>query len=214
MVLPLKRVGAPCSKPPADGVRSSRVQLAVPPRSRGTASPAPAQLRPPAPPGRQRRAAPRRRGARPASAASSRPKGSWPRGWRGSARRCRAPSRARPGTGRARRRARPSGDAQPADRARAEVGDDVAEHVLGHDHVVEVGLLQQVHGDRVGVGVVDLDVGVVGGHLVAHGAEEGVAAQDVGLVAHRHAALAVARRAVARRARSNAKRATRSRPCA
>ncbi|MNQ97940.1 hypothetical protein D3C85_1136110 [compost metagenome] len=54
-----------------------------------------------------------------------------------------------------------------------------------------------MHGDGVGIGVVDLHIGVAGRHVIADTAKERIGAQDIGLVADGHAALAVARRAVA-----------------
>ena len=51
------------------------------------------------------------------------------------------------------------GDAHAALNHRAEVGDDVAEHVVGDDHVEPLGVLHHPHAGGVDVGVVALDVG-------------------------------------------------------
>ncbi len=74
-------------------------------------------------------------------------------------------------------------DAQrPGDLA-GEVGEDVAEHVLGDDHVELVGAADEVHGHGVDVEVVDADVRVVLGDLAADVAEQaGGHLQHVGLV--------------------------------
>jgi hypothetical protein len=77
--------------------------------------------------------------------------------------------------------------AEAADGGRRQVREDVAEHVLGDDHVVVAGALDQVHRHRVHVGVLRLDVGVVHRHLVEQRAEERVALEHVGLVDERHA---------------------------
>ena len=53
-----------------------------------------------------------------------------------------------------------------------------------------------MHRHGVGEGIVGLDVGIFGGHAVEDATEEGVAAQDVGLVAAGDAALPIHRRAV------------------
>ena len=79
-----------------------------------------------------------RRPSRGRAGASSRPTGTSPAGWRSPARRCPAPSRARARTGPACRRSPSDALGQHADRAgehRRLVAEDVAEHVLGDDHV-------------------------------------------------------------------------------
>ena len=53
------------------------------------------------------------------------------------------------------------GDAQRSGDLAGQVGQDVAEHVLGDDDVELVGVADQVHGHRVDVEVVELDVGVL-----------------------------------------------------
>ena len=85
--------------------------------------------------------------------------------------------------------------AEPAHGGGGQVREDVAEHVLGHDHVVVGRALDEIHRHRVDVGVLGLDVGVVGRHLVEQGAEEGVALEHVGLVDERHPPDPVAGRA-------------------
>ena len=57
------------------------------------------------------------------------------------------------------------GDAEAADEARAEVGQDVAVEVGQHEHVVELGLLHELHAHVVDDAVLELDVGVLLGHL-------------------------------------------------
>jgi len=59
-----------------------------------------------------------------------------------------------------------------------EVGDDVAEHVGGHDHVVGVGVLHHPHAAGVDVVVVGLHVGVVLGHLLERPPPEVVAERE------------------------------------
>ena len=78
-----------------------------------------------------------------------------------------------------------------------EVGDDVAEHVLGHHHVVEVRTLDHVRRHRVYYRVVRLDIGICGGDLREDPAEERVASQHVRLVAQCDPSLAVPQRAIA-----------------
>jgi len=63
------------------------------------------------------------------------------------------------------------GRGQQADRSRHHadlVAQDVAEQVLGEDHVEAVGSLQQLEGGRVHVAVLQLDVRVFPGHLGHH----------------------------------------------
>ncbi len=64
----------------------------------------------------------------------------------------------------------------------AQVGDDISEHVRGHDDVEPLGILDHPHGDRIHVGVVGLDVRILFGHLGegAHPQIVGVG-QNVGL---------------------------------
>ena len=54
-----------------------------------------------------------------------------------------------------------------------EVGDDVAEHVGGDDHVVELGVLHHPHAAGVDVVVVGLDVGIFVGRLPGTSATTG-----------------------------------------
>ena len=53
-------------------------------------------------------------------------------------------------------------EAEPADQAGAEVGDDVAVEVRQHEHVVLLGPLDELHAEVVHDPVVELDVGVLG----------------------------------------------------
>ena len=75
------------------------------------------------------------------------------------------------------------GEADPAGDGAGEVGEDVAEEVVGDDDVVARGPLDQVDAGRVDVVVVTAHPGVLGGHLVdgplPQVAGEG---EDVGLV--------------------------------
>src|SRR5690606_13128118 len=73
-----------------------------------------------------------------------------------------------------------------------EVGEDVAEEVVGDDHVVAPRVVHEVDAGGVDVVVAGADVGVVGGHLV-EGALPQVAGvgQHVGLV-HQGGVLATA----------------------
>ena len=62
-----------------------------------------------------------------------------------------------------------------------EVGDDVAEHVRGDDHVVELGVLHDPHAAGVDVVVVGFDVGVLGRDFFERAPPEVVAEDDVRL---------------------------------
>src|SRR5690606_18687773 len=75
------------------------------------------------------------------------------------------------------------GEPDPPGYRAAEVGEDVAEEVVGDDHVVLLGRLHEVDAGRVDVVVGGGDVGVLGGHLF-EGALPEVAGEgeDVGLV--------------------------------
>ncbi len=57
------------------------------------------------------------------------------------------------------------GEPEPAGDGCGDVGEDVAEHVLGHDDVERVGWADELHRDAVDERVPQLDVGVVGGEL-------------------------------------------------
>ena len=75
------------------------------------------------------------------------------------------------------------GHAQAAHQAGAEVAQDVAKQVGGHDHVVLVGPLDELHAHVVHDAVVELDLRVVGGHLAGNGQEQPVRdLEDVALV--------------------------------
>ena len=67
------------------------------------------------------------------------------------------------------------GDAEAALNHRAEVGDDVAEHVGGDDHVVVLGVLHHPHAAGIDVVVVGLHVGVFLGHVLKRPPPEVVA---------------------------------------
>ncbi len=71
------------------------------------------------------------------------------------------------------------GDAHAALDDAAEVGDDVAEHVRGDDHVVELGVLDDPHAAGVDVVVVFFDVGIFLADLLERAPPEVVAEDDV-----------------------------------
>ena len=74
-------------------------------------------------------------------------------------------------------------DAEAADEAGAEVGDDVAVQVREHEDVVELGLLHELHAHVVDDPVLELDVGVLGCDLARDLEPEAVGVlHDVGLV--------------------------------
>ncbi len=90
--------------------------------------------------------------------------------------------------------------AHAADQPRGQVGQDVAEHVLGDHHVVVPGLADHVERGRVDVVVPRLDVGKARGALVEDLAEERHRAEHVRLVDAGHAPRAPARLAPPREA--------------
>ena len=65
------------------------------------------------------------------------------------------------------------GDAEAADEAGAQVGDDVAVQVRAHQHVVQLGLLHELHAHVVDDAILELDVGVALGDLAARRAGTG-----------------------------------------
>ncbi len=69
-----------------------------------------------------------------------------------------------------------------ADEPGGQVGEDVAEHVLRHEHVELPRPLHQVERLGVDVGVLMGDAGIALGHLVEHLAKESVTLEDVRLV--------------------------------
>src|SRR6266852_7633382 len=85
------------------------------------------------------------------------------------------------------------GHAQPALKAGGEVGDDVAEHVVGYDYVERPRVADQGGAERVHVHVLRLDLRIFGGDLFADlfkrplPQSSGVG-HGVGLVAHQDAA--------------------------
>jgi hypothetical protein len=80
-------------------------------------------------------------------------------------------------------------DAHPSLDHGAQVRDDVAEHVVGDDHIEPRGVIQQVDARGVHVDVIAFDVGELRPNLVDHAPVEvaGVG-QHVGLVHQRHLA--------------------------
>ena len=63
------------------------------------------------------------------------------------------------------RQAGRGGEPEPAGDRGGEVGEDVAEHVLGHDHVELLGRARELHGRVVHQHVLDRDVRIVHRHL-------------------------------------------------
>ena len=134
----------------------------------------PARSRGPPPCARESRASARRRGWRR-------------RDWRDRCRRTSAPSRAPARTSRSVPgwRLAEAAIAEAALQRGAEIGDDVAEHVVGDDHVEALGLADQLHRQGVDEEVAGLDLRILGGHLVEAPLPEIVAvAHDVRLVGH------------------------------
>ena len=129
----------------------------------------------------------------------------WPAGWRSPGPRCPAPSRGRARTGRAFALAQ-AGAGQHPERAgddRRLVAEDVAEHVLGEDHVEVARRGDELHRGRVDERVLELDVReLLGVHAVDDLAPEPARLQDVGLVDARDLAIARPRTRCARSARS------------
>jgi hypothetical protein len=88
---------------------------------------------------------------------------------------------------------RPGGDAEPADQARGQVGDDVAVQVREHQDVVQVGLLHELHAHVVDDPVLELDVRELLGDLPRDAQVEAVGVlHDVRLVHRRDLAAALA----------------------
>ena len=85
-------------------------------------------------------------------------------------------------------------EAHAAHQAGAEVGKDVAEHVLGRQHIEFPGLAHQVERHRIHVVRAMRDIGVVARDLGEDAAHEGEGAEDIRLVHQRHGALAPAPR--------------------
>ena len=84
---------------------------------------------------------------------------------------------------------RPRRDAHPALDHRAQVGEDVAEHVVGDDHVEPGGVLDEVDAGGVDVDVVRRHVRAPLGHLRERARPQvSRVVQDVRLVGHGHAA--------------------------
>ena len=78
---------------------------------------------------------------------------------------------------------RPRRHAQPADQTRAQVADNVAVEVFGHQHVVQLGLLHQLHAHVVDQPLFELDVAVLRSDRFADGLKQPVRVlHDVGLV--------------------------------
>src|SRR4051812_45169467 len=75
----------------------------------------------------------------------------------------------------------------------AQIRDDVAEHVFGHDDVIKVGFAQHMNRDCVRVRVVKLYIWKVRTDFGGDCPKERVALQDIRLVANGQAALAVPR---------------------
>ena len=112
--------------------------------------------------------------------------------------------RARPGRVEVRR----GGPPDPAGDGAAEVGEDVAEEVVGDDHVVPAGVLHEVDARGVDVVVAGRDVGVLGGDLVEGALPEIAGEREHVRLVHEREVTGGRRD----RARSNAKRTHRSTP--
>ena len=100
--------------------------------------------------------------------------------------------------------ARRRSQAETAGDGRGDVGEDVAEHVLGHDHVEAVGVGDELHRRAVDERMPQLDVGIVRRHLVDDPPPEARRVEHVRLVDRRRDA------PLRLRASSNARRAMRS----
>ena len=85
------------------------------------------------------------------------------------------------------------GQPQPADQRRAQIGEDVAELVLGHDHVERLRVLHHVQAGRIHIGGFSGNRWVPVGHVEEHPAEEREAAEHVRLVHARYQLLPVER---------------------
>src|SRR5579859_994889 len=83
-------------------------------------------------------------------------------------------------------------EAEAADRRAAQVAEDVAQEVLADNHVEGVRLEYERLSRRIGVAAFEDDFRILRAHRFDHGAEEGEAAQHVGLVHTGDAAHAVA----------------------
>ena len=72
--------------------------------------------------------------------------------------------------------------AHAADQAGAQVGENVAKHVLGHHHIIIPGRAHQVEGGGVDIDIVTADVAMGGQALVENLAEKSHRVQHIGLV--------------------------------
>ena len=101
-------------------------------------------------------------------------------------------------------------EAEPADGARAEVGEDVAEHVLCDDDVERRGTLHEIEGSRVHIDGLEPDVDVPRGDLGHNLAEEAYEASTFDLSTHvtsgNRSCPAAARRSASAKAASTIRR--------
>ena len=155
-----------------------------------------------APTTRAARARARRGRARAAARASAASRPGWPR----PCRRCRAPSRApaRRSPGPSSPRLADAARPRPPVTAGGDVGEDVAEGVLGHEHVEVARVHDDAHRDAVDEAVRELDVGVVRADLGRRRCATG------GAVSSTFALSTESRRPPRVRASSNARRAMRA----
>ena len=65
------------------------------------------------------------------------------------------------------------GDAEAADQAGAQIADDVAVQVRQHEHVVQLGLLHELHAHVIDDALFEFDVGIFLGHAAAPSAGTG-----------------------------------------
>lgn len=81
----------------------------------------------------------------------------------------------------------PGGHAQATYQAGAQVADDIAVQVGQHQDIEVVGVLDQAHAGGVDDLVVELNIGIVGGHLARNAQEQAIGRlHNVGLVHGRH----------------------------
>src|SRR5437660_6939635 len=81
-----------------------------------------------------------------------------------------------------------SRDAEPAGEGRAQIGEDVAEEVVGDDHLIRLRLTDEIHRQRIDVHRFRLQRGMARAHLGENAPPEAVAEEEhVGLVGQAHA---------------------------
>jgi hypothetical protein len=73
-------------------------------------------------------------------------------------------------------------DSHPADKASREVGEDVAEHILGDDHIESFRTANELERSGVNVEVLGRDLGILTGDLIEDPAKERKRAKHIRLV--------------------------------